>query len=173
MSRVLTVDDLLAMYGQYEQLLESQRAVEKQLARAQLRGEETSGVRMSLDTLTRGLQELSDSMTFDTPRIWVEYKYRAYADSSQPIATMHDFRLHCSKPGYICTTRYAFLEAELERLGEPSLSDKAAYPDERDLMHVLDGGVFDVLDDTFLRAWRQHEYFRDDTGAVAKWAQLL
>ena len=173
MSRVLTVDDLLAMYGQYEQLLESQRAVEKQLARAQLRGEETSGVRLSLDTLAGGLQELSDSMTFDTPRIWVEYKYRAYADSSQPIATMHDFRLHCGKPGYICTARYAFLEAELERLGEPSLSDKAAYPDERDLMHVLDGGVFDVLDDTFLRAWRQHEYFRDDTGAVAKWAQLL
>ncbi len=173
MSRVLTVDDLLAMYGQYEQLQESQRAVEKQLARAQLRGEETSGVRLSLDTLAGGLQELSDSMTFDTPRIWVEYKYRAYADSSQPIATMHDFRLHCGKPGYICTARYAFLEAELERLGEPSLSDKAAYPDERDLMHVLDGGVFDVLDDTFLRAWRQHEYFRDDTGAVAKWAQLL
>ena len=84
MSRVLTVDELLVMYAQYEQLLESQRAVEKQLARAQLRGEETSGVRMSLDTLTRGLQELSDSMTFDTPRIWVEYKYRAYADSSQP-----------------------------------------------------------------------------------------
>ena len=173
MSRVLTVDDLLAMYGQYEQLLESQRAVEKQLARAQLRGEETSGVRMSLETLTRGLQELSDSMTFDTPWVWMEYKYRAYADSPQLIATMHDFRLHCSKPGYICTTRYAFLDAELERLGGPSLSDKTVYPDDRDLMHVLDSGVFDVLGDTFLRAWRRHEYFRDDTGAVAKWAQLL
>ncbi len=173
MSRALTVDELLVMYAQYEQLLESQHAVEKQLARAQLRGEETSIVRMSLDTLTRALQELSDSMTFDTPRIWVEYKYRAYADSPQLIATMHDFRLHCSKPGYICTARYAFLDAELGRLGEPSLSDKAAYPDDRDVMEVLDSGVFDVLDDTFLRAWRRHEYFRDDTGAVAKWAQLL
>ncbi len=171
--RQLSLEELLAMYRRYKVINEQAQRTGRQLARAKLRQSVDPELVDSYDTLHSELQALSDDMRFSGPSLWIRYKFEAYVDEAQPIRTMHDFRLHCGKPGYICTARYAFLEAELERLGEPSLSDKAAYPDERDLMHVLDSGVFDVLGDTFLRAWRRHEYFRDDTGAVAKWAQLL
>ncbi len=115
------------------------------------------------------MQTLSDAMTFDTPRIWIEYKYRAYADEPQPITTMHDLRLHCSKPGYICTARYTFLNDELTQAGEPPLSDRAAYPDSMDIGALLESPRLDALSDETFAAWRQHEYHRDAEGRVAKW----
>ena len=108
-------------------------------------------------------------MTFDTPRIWIEYKYRAYRDESQPIATMHDFRLHCSKPGYICTARYSFLTDAMAREGFVSLDDRQVYPDDMELSELLKLSLLDDLDEITYKTWRDEEYYRDAKGAVRKW----
>ena len=99
MNYAKTVDELLEMYADYTTLLAEQKTMERTVARAKLAGEDDETAQEQLDQLGAKLQELSDAMTFDTPRIWLEYKDRAYRDESQPIARMHDFRLHCSKPG--------------------------------------------------------------------------
>ena len=96
------------------------------------------------------------------------YKFEAYQDETQPIRTMHDFRLHCSKPGYICTKRFIFLNAHLCSNGQRSLIDSKKYPDE-----MLLSEIFPLLgeieqDKAFLSSWRAHEYYQED-GAIRKW----
>lgn len=170
MSTTLSVNDLLAMYTTYKQLLDKQRNAEKQLARARLAGQPTDDTPYHLDMLARELQLLSDTMTFDTPRIWIEYKYRAYQDDPQPITTMHDLRLHCSKPGYICTTRYTFLNTALISAGKTPLSDRTVYPDDMNLSVLLADSSLDQLPEDTYDTWRQHEYHKDSEGNTAKWA---
>lgn len=171
--RALSVDELLEMYGRYGQLLAEQREVQKQLARVRLAGGDAGELAVQADALSTQLQELSDSMTFDTPQIWIAYKYRAYQDEAQPIATLHDFRMHCSKPGYICTARFEFLNDALARAEQARLSNRTAYADEMELSELLSSGVLDALDETTLETWREHEYYRDEAGRVAKWGRVL
>ena len=169
MSYAKTVDELLEMYANYTTLLVEQKALERTVARVKLAGKDDEMAQKQLDQLGVRLQELSDAMTFDTPRIWIEYKYRAYRDESQPIATMHDFRLHCSKPGYICTARYNFLNDAMTHEGLVPLSDQQVYPDDMELSELLKLSLLDDLDDTTYKAWRDEEYYRDAKGAVRKW----
>ena len=105
-------------------------AAERRLALAKLKNSDVEQVRIELDNLRHSQQQLSDAMTFDTPLVWVMYKFEAYQDETQPIRTMHDFRLHCSKPGYICTKRFIFLNAHLCINGQRPLTDSEQYPDE-------------------------------------------
>ena len=107
-------------------------------------------------------------MTFDTPLVWVMYKFEAYQDEAQPIQTMHDFRLHCSKPGYICTKRFTFLNTHLCNNGQCPLADDERYPDK-----MLLSEIFPLLgeierDEVFVSIWRAHEYYQED-GIVKKW----
>ena len=99
----VAVDKLLDMYDEYKTLTAKIAAAERRLALAKLKNNDIEQVQTELDILRRDQQQLSDTMTFDTPLIWVMYKFEAYQDEAQPIRTMHDFRLHCSKLGYICT----------------------------------------------------------------------
>ena len=103
------VDRLLDMYDEYKTLAAKITAAERRLALAKLKNSGVEQIRIELDNLLHSQQQLSDDMTFDTPLIWVMYKFEAYQDEAQPIRTMHDFRLHCSKPDYICTKRFIFL----------------------------------------------------------------
>ena len=96
------------------------------------------------------------------------YKFEAYQDETQPIRTMHDFRLHCSKPGYICTKRFIFLNAHLCSNGQRPLTDSKKYPYE-----MLLSEIFPLLgeieqDKAFLSSWRAYEYYQED-GAIKKW----
>ena len=162
------VDRLLSMYDKYKTLAAKINAAERRLALAKLKNNDIEQVQTELDVLRRDQQQLSDTMTFDTPLIWVMYKFEAYQDEAQPIRTMHDFRLHCSKPGYICTKRFIFLNAHLCNKGQNSLADRKQYPDE-----MLLSEIFPLLDEieqdeVFLSNWRAHEYYQED-GAAKKW----
>ena len=162
------VDKLLRMYDDYKTLAAKITAAERRLALAKLKNSDVEQVQTKLDGLRRDQQQLSDTMTFDTPLIWVMYKFEAYKDEAQPIRTMHDFRLHCSKPGYICTKRFIFLNAHLCSNGQRPLTDSEQYPDE-----MLLSEIFPLLgeieqDKAFLYSWRAHEYYQED-GAIKKW----
>ena len=122
------VDRLLDMYDEYETLTAKIAAAERRLALAKLKNSDVEQIRIELDDLRRDQQRLSDGMTFDTPLVWVMYKFEAYKDEAQPIRTMHDFRLHCSKPGYICTKRFIFLNAHLCSNGQRPLTDSKNIP---------------------------------------------
>ena len=162
------VDRLLDMYDEYKALTVKITAAERRLALAKLKNSDVEQVQTKLDGLRRDQQQLSDTMTFDTPLVWVMYKFEAYQDEAQPIRTMHDFRLHCSKPGYICTKRFIFLNAHLCSNGQHLLTDSKKYPDE-----MLLSEIFPLLskieqDEAFLSSWRAHEYYQED-GAIKKW----
>ena len=164
----VAVDKLLDMYDEYKTLTAKIAAAERRLALVKLRNSDIEQVQTELDGLRRDQQRLSDTMTFDTPLIWVMYKFEAYQDEAQPIRTMHDFRLHCSKPGYICTKRFIFLNAHLCSNGQRPLTDSEQYPDE-----MLLSEIFPLLgeieqDEAFLSSWRAHEYYQED-GAIKKW----
>ena len=162
------VDKLLDMYDEYKTLTTKITAAERRLALAKLKNGDVEQIRIELDDLQHSQQQLSDDMTFDTPLVWVMYKFEAYQDEAQPIRTMHDFRLHCSKPGYICTKRFIFLNAHLCSNGQCPLTDSEQYPDE-----MLLSEIFPLLgeieqDESFLSSWRSHEYYQKD-GAIKKW----
>ena len=162
------VDRLLDMYDEYKALTAKIAAAERRLALVKLKNSGVEQIRIELDGLWRSQQQLSDDMTFDTPLVWVMYKFEAYQDEAQPIRTMHDFRLHCSKPGYICTKRFIFLNAHLCSNGQCPLTDSEQYPDE-----MLLSEIFPLLgeieqDESFLSSWRSHEYYQKD-GAIKKW----
>ena len=162
------VDKLLDMYDEYKTLTVKIAAVERRLALAKLKNGDVEQIRIELDNLRHSQQRLSDTMTFDTPLVWVMYKFEAYQDEAQPIQTMHDFRLHCSKPGYICTKRFIFLNAHLCSNGQRPLADSEQYSDE-----MLLSEIFPLLseierDKNFLSNWRAYEYYQED-GAIKKW----
>ena len=164
----VAVDKLLDMYDEYKTLTAKIAAAERRLALAKLKNGDVEQIRIELDDLRHSQQQLSDDMTFGTPLVWVMYKFEAYQDEAQPIRTMHDFRLHCSKPGYICTKRFIFLNAHLRSNGQRSLIDSKKYPDE-----MLLSEIFPLLgeieqDEAFLSSWRVHEYYQED-GAIKKW----
>ncbi len=98
------------------------------------------------------------------------YKFRAYQNEPQPIADMNDFRVHCSVPGYICTKRFDFTNAELAARNRKNFTDEKAYPDEKSLVAAMlnDDVAALARDENFMKKWREREYFRDG-GRVAKW----
>lgn len=164
------VTKLLEAYGRYKALLTQQQKVSSKLAKQKLKGDVSPANQASFDQLTNELQQVSDSMTFASPTVWVRYKYEAYRDEAQPIRTMHDFRMHCSKPGYICTKRFLFVNEQLASRHLPLLTDAKAYKDETSLSELLSGDVFAELehDEDFMDMWATYEYHKDD-GRVAKW----
>lgn len=162
------VDRLLDMYDEYKTLTAKIAGAERRLALAKLKNSDVEQIWIELDDLRHSQQQLSDDMTFDTPLVWVMYKFEAYQDEAQPIRTMHDFRLHCSKPGYICTKRFIFLNAHLCSNGQRPLMDGERYPYE-----MLLSEIFPLLgeieqDEAFLSSWRAHEYYQEG-GATKKW----
>lgn len=162
------VDKLLNMYDEYKTLAAEITDAERRVALARLKNGDIKQAKAELDSLRQNQQQLSDAMTFDTPLIWAMYKFEAYKDEAQPIRTMHDFRLHCSKPGYICTKRFLFLNAYLCNKKQNPLTDNQTYPDD-----MLLDNIFSLLDEIeqdakFLDSWRAHEYYQED-GAARKW----
>ncbi len=162
------VDQLLAQYQAYKALLSSQKYVQQQLAKARLLGKDISNLHDEYDLLSDKLSRLSDEMTFESPLVWVAYKYEAYQDESQPITTMSALRVHCSKPGYICTKRYEFLNQWLERLSLEKLSGREVYPDEASIPCIYDILLQLEAHEAFMAEWRSYEYYQENE-QVAKW----
>jgi hypothetical protein len=161
-------DKLLGMYQQYKQLDATKTTLSRQLARAKLKNQPYSDIAAQHHAVAQQLQAVSDAMTFASPLIWMMYKLEAYANEAQPIRTMQDFRQHCSKPGYICTKRFVFLDTILAQRQLPLLSDKVSYPDDALASAAYDTASLLSLDDDFMRQWNNYEYHHLD-GRVAKW----
>ncbi len=125
-------------------------------------------------TLVRRLEELSSAILFDTPEIWLKYKYQAYAGTARELRTLGSLREHCSKVGYICTKRFSFLSARLRVLGFAELTDRSAWPDELLVSAVAEHEAIRAVmnDEPSLVEWCQHEYFTSN-GRSAKWGDVL
>lgn len=165
------VDQLVAMYNDHKILLARQTDCQRQLAKAKLRREDTTQLQAAYDDLSAQMQLISDTMTYASPSIWILYKYEAYADEPQAIRTLADFRQHCSKPGYICTKRFDFLNSSLVQRGAQPLTDTVTYPDDMLLVDALPAMQDVESDDVFTLAWQSHEYYRDGD-RVAKWENV-
>lgn len=120
--------------------------------------------------LSRRQQVLWDSMLYPNPIIWMMYKYQAYQGGQNEIATMDDFRKHCSPKGYICSSRYHFLRHKLKNLGY-DLDDSSAYPGSTSLPDIYMRPEFTKLtdDNAFLYEWAKYEFHKTSDGRVAKW----
>lgn len=165
------VDKLLQQYGDYKKRAEAIQNARRRLAKQKLAGAATDETRQQLAELEKAQAELSDAMTFATPLIWLMYKFEAYQDESQPIRTLHDFRLHCSKSGYICTKRFNFLNAYLQKVAKTPLTDRKVYPDSM-LLSQLFPEIEKLNDDAdFLDEWCRHEYYQED-GIAKKWQDV-
>lgn len=164
-------DTLLGMYKEYKRIADEQRSLASQLAKAKLKKQPVDALQSLHDHASRKMQSISESMTFASPLIWMMYKFEAYQDEAQPILTMHDFRLHCSKPGYICTKRFEFVNAELAYRQLAPLSDSRSYPDDMLLSGVYKSLRPLIADDMFMSIWSEREYYKTD-GRVAKWENV-
>lgn len=131
--------------------------------------DEIAELTAQIESTADDLQRISDEMTFANPVVWMMYKYKAYQGTSQAITDMQDFRKHCSKPDYICTKRYLFLNEYLSRRGI-DLNDNSLYPDTLALPEVYGSKPLLTLlrDANFMAEWDRHEYHTVD-GRVAKW----
>ncbi|HMR73393.1 MAG TPA: hypothetical protein PKD68_05320 [Candidatus Saccharibacteria bacterium] len=164
----LSLEVLLAMYQRYKLVNEQVQRAGRELAQVKLHRSVTTELAASYNLLRDELQTLSDDMTFSCPTVWMRYKFEAYAGEAQPIRTMHDFRLHCSKPGYICTKRFHFVNAALLARGAATLDDPSKFPDDILLVDACEAIRILEADPECMAAWQQHEYYRDN-GRVAKW----
>ena len=164
------VDRLLEMYKNYKEIDMKREAIALRLAKAKRLGEPTQALSKKYTELQAGMQQVSEAMTYSSPIVWMMYKYEAYANEAQPIRTLQDFRVHCSKPGYICTKRFNFMNAQLDARGLPNLRDEKHYPDALLLPEaVVSAGVIELTKDRlFQELWAAYEYHKDK-GRVAKW----
>lgn len=164
------VDTLLKMYDHYKELTETQAATSLKFAKAKITGNVSSELSEEYELIKNNIQQLSDDMTFANPIIWMMYKFEAYAHEAQPIRTMSDFRVHCSKEGYICTKRFTFLNEQLEKQGVKTLQDANAYPDSQLLSEVttLPEIVKTSTTTDFKELWDRYEFYQEN-GKAAKW----
>ncbi|MDO4781419.1 MAG: hypothetical protein Q4A34_03465 [Candidatus Saccharibacteria bacterium] len=162
------VDALLQMYDEYKKIARQCDLAERAVVKARFVSGDLTAAEANLETSRSRLQCISDAMTFDTPLIWVMYKAEAYTEEPQSILTLHDFRLHCAKPGYICTKRFAFLNQCRVRRGETPFSDETTYPDAMQLNELYDELALLERDASLLRQWRAYEYYQEN-GVVKKW----
>ena len=168
------VTELLAMYDQYKTMVKEEAIVSSKVAKAKLSTTSNPELERQYNQLKSNLQTLSDTMTFANPIIWMMYKFEAYKDEAQPIRTMHDLRIHCSKEGYICTKRFNFLNEQLIQRSHDSLNNERSYNDDIQLDQVFTRK--DMLEITsnqdFMNLWETYEYYQVDT-QPAKWLNYL
>lgn len=164
------VERLLGQYDEYKKVHAATARVASSLARAKIKQLPVQDLVKEYEELQVSLQQISDDMTFDSPLIWIQYKYEAYKEEAQPILTMQDLRAHCSKAGYICTKRFTFLNDELRSAGLSTLDDALLYPDTLSLEVALASESLRSItaDEDFMHSWRTYEYCRDGD-RVAKW----
>lgn len=164
------VDGLIAAYEKYKQLVEDEAVLSSTLAKQKILGVADEKLSERRAAIQRKLRDLSDSMTFSHPFVWILYKFKAYKNEAQPIRTMRDFRIHCSKEGDICTKRFAFVNERLDRAGRRTLRDGKYYDDAMLLDALIeDDSLLELVSDSeFMELWKTHE-FNFDNGRVAKW----
>jgi hypothetical protein len=181
------VDTLLSQYREYlivQSKIDacSPARIERAVALARNTGRKVSEILLKKESypefveierkealLQANLQAISDAMTFATPAIWITYKHLAYQGTSSALNTIRDLRQHCSKEGYICTKRFKFLNAHLNKKSI-NLSDRSQFLDSIPLLGLRSADFIIMLseDQQFMTQWKTYEYHTID-GRVAKW----
>lgn len=164
------VENLLAKYQRYKELVETEASLSHRVAKMKLAQTVDEDLLKVHNEAKQQVQSLSDSMTFANPIVWMMYKYEAYQNEPQAIRTLQDFRIHCSKTGYICTKRFTFLNDWLLALAEPSLLDTTVYDGMMRLDEIYASPTFERLcvDPEFINQWSEYEFHRIN-GRPAKW----
>lgn len=181
-----SVDHLLGQYRDYLATQERVRASKTKLTQLALAMARDSGqpfplllqelpgelrqIQNEIAADEHELATISDAMTFANPMVWMQYKFEAYAGTSQAIVDMDDFRKHCSKPGYICTKRYQFLGEWLKARGldlDDVTSLAGSTPLSQAYCHELILSA--CADAPFMKDWDGYEYNHASDGSVAKW----
>jgi hypothetical protein len=77
---------------------------------------------------------------------------------------------NCSKPGYICTKRFDYLNSYLKSQKGADLKDITRFPDDMKMPDIYESRMMlDLLDDEiFMSGWKKYEYHKDGP-QVAKW----
>jgi hypothetical protein len=105
------------------------------------------------------LEHVSDIMRFDTPLVWLAYKFLAYQDTKQAINTIEDLRMHCSDPEDLCAKRFHFVEEIIDTIPNNELISFAW--ENTEVASALRSK--DLVD-----AWRTYEFF-ETNGHICKW----
>lgn len=125
-----------------------------------------------IQTLQLKQKTLWESMKYDNPHIWLEYKIEAYKNTSGKIDTIAELKKHAESPTYICHKRLHFLNQIMKEKFEKNIFDENL--DQN--MLVRDFFAWDdkrvSLDVDFMKLWLQYEYF-EIQGKVAKWENFV
>lgn len=128
----------------------------------------TSKILDKINILQLRQKTLWESMKYDNPFIWLDYKIKAYEWSEKSITTIKDLLKHCESPTYICHKRLQFLAKILKNDFNIDVFD------EKNLdLNIYDLIKKDVLSEiitnnNYMKIWFEYEYFEVD-GRVAKW----
>lgn len=152
------IDTLVAMYHQYMDLEKEIQELKK----------DTQKNALIINALWVKQKLLWESMKYDNPHIWLEYKIEAYKDSSWAINTIKDLKEHAKSPTYICHKRLQFLAKYMKEKFGKDIFDK----DLDQNMLIRDFFAWDDIgastDEIFVLKWLEYEYF-EVNGKVAKW----
>lgn len=120
--------------------------------------------------LREKLQDASDAMTFANPVIWMMYKHLAYQGTGSAILTLRDMRKHCSKPDYICSKRFQYLNAYLKKQKNKDLENTESFPDRLKMPEIYESDLIMGLtaEKEFMSGWEEREYYKAG-GRIAKW----
>jgi len=118
--------------------------------------------------LKKEIQSISESMKFDTPLIWLMYKYQAYKNTDSNISTLGDLRAHFNSPGDICYKRFHFLANYL--LSELDINDKSVYNNNMSIVTFFNIVLIQKFSENKVaqKKWNEYEYF-ETNGEVSKW----
>ncbi len=105
------------------------------------------------------LEHVGDIMRFDTPLVWLAYKFFAYQNSKDEIKTIGDLHAHCSDPDDICAKRFQFVKA---------IIDSAA--DNESISYLWENveTVMALRAKELVDAWRGFEFY-EMNGHICKW----
>ncbi len=164
------VDSLIQAYGEYKRLLQDEADISMKLAKQKIVGTVEPRLLGLHKKTKQALQAVSNSMTFSNPFVWIMYKFEAYKDEAQPIRTMRDFRVHCSKNGDICAKRFAFINEQLVSRKLVPLTDTSYYKDDISLDTLLEEqGIQEIAENpAFMALWGSYEY-HEIANQPAKW----
>lgn len=158
------ITDLIRDYHRYMALSEEIRELQ-----AQLVIEPSPWDSQRITVLQLKQKYLWESMKYDNPFIWLEYKRRAYAETASSVRTIGDLKKHCQSPTYICHKRLMFLHGILKRdFGLDIFSD--TIDSNILLIDFLENGSVQAISQnpTYMQEWLWYEYFSLD-GRTAKW----
>lgn len=159
------VTKLLQQYKEYMQKYAQKTALIEEYQKNQ-----NPELAEQITQLTVALDHLGDDMKFDNPLVWIGYKNQAYKGTEKQVETLADFIKHCENKGDICHKRFSFLNQQLKKQYGYDLMDSNLNSDQLlpDLLQAKPEIKKLSQDESFMKAWLEHEYFMLN-GKVAKW----